>query len=73
MAPLRHRAALQRYVRSWSTGAEIVSVPPQTSLRTAVNREQLRQLGDVGGDAPRLVAGEELGRCTPTGVILEID
>ena len=31
-------AALQRYVRSWSTsrhGADIVSVPPQTSLRLA--------------------------------------
>jgi hypothetical protein len=24
---------------------------------------QLRQLGDVGGDAPGLVAGEQLGRC----------
>ena len=23
--------------------------------------QQLRQLGDVGGDAPRLVAGEQLG------------
>ena len=25
--------------------------------------QQLRQLGDVRGDAPRLVAGEQLGRC----------
>jgi hypothetical protein len=24
--------------------------------------QQLRQLGDVGGDAPGLVAGEQLGR-----------
>ncbi len=31
-------------------------------------RSKLPQLGDVGGDAPRLVAGEQLGRnvrCTP--------
>ena len=27
---------------------------------TAANREQLRQLGHVGGDAPSLVAGEEV-------------
>jgi hypothetical protein len=35
--------------------------------------QQLRQLCDVGGDAPGLVAGEQLGRRAPTGVILEID
>jgi hypothetical protein len=28
---------------------------------------QLRQLGDVGGDAPGLVAGEQLGRRAPSG------
>jgi hypothetical protein len=27
--------------------------------------EQLRQLGDVGGDPPRLVGGEPLGRLQP--------
>ena len=31
------------------------------------------ELGDVGGDAPGLVAGEQFGRRAPTGVILEID
>jgi hypothetical protein len=31
------------------------------------------QLGDVGGDAPSIVAGEELGRRTPTGRVREID
>ena len=35
--------------------------------------QQLRQLGDVGGDAPRLVAGEEVGGSAPAGLLLEID
>jgi hypothetical protein len=35
--------------------------------------QQLRQLGDVGGAAPGLVAGEELGRRSPSRLILEID
>ena len=34
--------------------------------------QQLRQLGDVGGDAPGLVAGEQLGRRTPPRLILEV-
>ena len=34
---------------------------------------QLRQLGDVGGDPPGLLAGEQLGRCPPSRLILEID
>jgi hypothetical protein len=29
---------------------------------------QLRQLGDVGGDAAGLVAGERLGRCMPSAL-----
>ena len=28
-------------------------------------------LGDVGGDAPRPVAGEELGRRSPAGLVLK--
>ena len=35
--------------------------------------QQLRQLGDVGGDAPGLVAGEQLGRCAAARLLLEID
>ena len=35
--------------------------------------QQLRQLGDVGGDAPGLVAGEELGRRPSPRFILAID
>ena len=35
--------------------------------------QQLRQLGDVGGDAPGLVAGEQVRRRAPSGLILEID
>jgi hypothetical protein len=34
---------------------------------------QPRQLGDVGGDAPRLVAGEQLGRCASPRLLLEVD
>jgi hypothetical protein len=35
--------------------------------------QQLRQLGDVYGDAPRLVAGEQVCRRTPSRLLLEID
>jgi hypothetical protein len=35
--------------------------------------QQLRQLGDVRGDAPGLVAGEQLGRRPPCRLLLEID
>jgi hypothetical protein len=34
--------------------------------------QQLRQLGDVGGDAPGLVAGEQLRRCAAARLLLEI-
>jgi hypothetical protein len=34
---------------------------------------QPRQLGDVGRDPPRLVAGEQLGRRSPARLVLEID
>ena len=43
-------------------------------LRAVVLRpQQLRQLSDVGGDAPCLVAGEQLGRRTSALLPLEID
>ena len=35
--------------------------------------QQLRQLGDVHGDAPRFIAGEQLRGRAPTGLLLEID
>jgi hypothetical protein len=35
--------------------------------------QQLRQLGDVGGDAPGFVRSEQLGRRAPSRLILEID
>jgi hypothetical protein len=34
---------------------------------------QLRQLGDVGGDAPGLVAGEQVRRRATSPLILEVD
>jgi len=36
-------------------------------------RQQLRQLGDVGGDAPRFVLGQQVGRCTPPRLLLEVE
>src|SRR5271169_2706069 len=41
--------------------------------RLSAALEQLRQLGDVGGDLARLIACQQLGYRTPAGVILEID
>jgi hypothetical protein len=35
--------------------------------------QQLRQLGDVGGDAPGFVAGEEVGLLHASGFFLEIE
>jgi hypothetical protein len=35
--------------------------------------QQLRQLGDVGGDAPGFVADKELGRRSPSRLLLKID
>jgi len=35
--------------------------------------QQLRQLGDVHGDAPRLVAGEQVRCRAPPRLLLEID
>jgi len=35
--------------------------------------DELRQLGDVGSDPPRLVPSEQLCRRAPAGLLLEID
>jgi hypothetical protein len=35
--------------------------------------QQLRQLGDVYGDTPRLIAGEQVRRRAPPRLLLEID
>jgi hypothetical protein len=35
--------------------------------------QQVGQLGDVGGDAPGFVAGEQVGSRAPAGVTLEVD
>jgi hypothetical protein len=37
------------------------------------SQNRFNKLGDVGGDAPRLVAGKELGRRAPSWLVLEID
>jgi hypothetical protein len=35
--------------------------------------QKVRQLGDIGGDAPGLVAGEQVRRRATAGLLLEID
>jgi hypothetical protein len=45
----------------------------RTSFASAPLLQQLRQLGDVGGDAPGFVAGEEVRRRATTRLLLEID
>jgi hypothetical protein len=39
----------------------------------AILPEQLRQFGDVDGDAPGFVTGQELGGRRPTRIVLAID
>ena len=40
--------------------------------RTVCPRQQLRQLGDVGGDAAGFVAREQIGGCATAGVLVVI-
>ena len=40
----------------------MVAAPPKAHQRRSIFAQQLRQLGDVGGDAPRLIAGETVHR-----------
>jgi hypothetical protein len=42
-------------------------------LSQAAPLEQLRQLGDVGGSAPRIVACEQIGSRAAAGLILNVD
>jgi hypothetical protein len=59
----------------WATHAHAIW-PLNSRCRARIepgSLQQLRQLGDVGGDAPRLVAGEQLGRRPSSRLILEMD
>jgi hypothetical protein len=47
--------------------------PRHASLIGGGPRSRLRQLGDVGGDAPGLVAGEEVRRRATARLNLEVD
>jgi len=52
------------------------ALPPKADVGTGACihlTQQLRQLGDIRRDPPRLIFGERLGRRSPTGLILEID
>ena len=42
-------------------------------MRRSALAQQLRQLGDIGGDAPSFVAGQQLARRAPPRFILAID
>jgi hypothetical protein len=42
------------------------------SAKACVESRPLQRLGDVGGNAPRLVAGEDVRRRASSGLILEI-
>jgi hypothetical protein len=55
--------------------AAVTRKPPTDPTRGAqrLSPEQLRQLGDVRRDPPRLIAGQQLRRRSPAGLILEID
>ena len=53
--------------------AQIRRLPDSSSRPRRSPSQQLRQLGDVGGDAAGLVAGEQLSSRTATRVILAID
>ena len=61
--PMTSDSALRRYFRHRGVsgrGSDIVNVrlqPRHASLNRRRPAPQLRQLGDVGGDAPGLVAG----------------
>ena len=69
--------ALRRYFRTWGLSRHCADcremcgcnlVTPRLSARGPA--QQLRQLGDVGGDAPGLVAGEQVGRSSTSRIIL---
>jgi hypothetical protein len=60
------RAGNGRPVRA--IDGEIFEVLERRQVR-ARSPQQLRQLGDVGGDPPRLVAGEQFARRPPSGLI----
>jgi hypothetical protein len=62
-------------VENWTYRRLFITLAKRGRLRDARSglTQQLRQLGDVGGDAPGLVAGEQLGRRTPSRLILEMD
>jgi hypothetical protein len=52
---------------------KIKASAPLLLLKARESSQELRQLGDVGGDAPGLVASEQLCRRARAGLILEID
>jgi hypothetical protein len=72
-------SALRRYFRHRGVsgrGADRRECAAATSSRLVHRRrraQQLRQLGDVGGDPPGLIAGEEVRRRPPSRLLLAID
>ena len=72
-------SALRRYSGNWAVsrgGAdrrECAGCNRVTPPLSAGPTPQLRQPGDAGGHAPGLVAGEQLGRRSPSRLVLEIE
>jgi hypothetical protein len=62
---------------SWVLASSLRRPMPTASRanRVSLGRrdEQVRQLRDIGGDAPGLVAGEQMCRRAPSRLLLEID
>jgi hypothetical protein len=54
------------------TGAMFALAALRRVGRTSRLAHQLRQLGDVGGDAPRFVTGHEIGRRSPARLVLVV-
>ena len=66
---------IRRDIGNHLAGATLRRFSPRCYISGDLRRapQQLRQLGGVGGDAPGLVAGEEVRRRPPSRLLLEID
>jgi hypothetical protein len=50
------------------------ALPPKADIGTGPRMtQQLRQLGDIRRDPPRLIFREQLGRRSPARLVLEVD
>jgi hypothetical protein len=76
--PMTTDIALRRYFRTWGLSRHCADCREMCGCnlvtpRLSAGPQQLRQLGDVGGHAPRFIAGEEMRRRAMLQLPLEID